>query len=401
MRNTLFASLTCLAALAALLAVNCASSSEPAAPAIRRIAADGAATTATPAVIVEDVALVHTTQLLAVDDAGKVFAPDDAAAQIERVWERLRSTLRDAGSDLDRVAKLNWYVSREEIAEIVRRKLADKLAAEQRPAISLVVTELPLKDALVAVDGVAAAGVDSAGSGVRRMASAAIMPPGSRIYVSGQAEPGTLREATRKTLESLAATLKHCGRGNQDIVQLKCFLQPMASVADVREEIAKFFAVNQMPPVSFVEWRSNLPIEIELVAWGGLAKAEAKERLEFLTPPAMKASPLFSRVVRVNRGGTIFFGDLYSATGGSADEQAKEPFDALKRLLDKSGSDFQHLVKATYYVTDDEASRAHNGIRPKYYDPARPPAASKALVTGTGRPGVRYVMDMIAVPHTK
>ena len=46
-------------------------------------------------------------------------------------------------------------------------------------------------------------------------------------------------------------------------------------------------------------------------------------------------------------------------------------------------------------------SKAHNAIRPKYYDPARPPAASKAVVAGTGRAGVRYAMDMIAVPSSR
>ena len=357
--------------------------------------------TASTAVIVEDVPLVHTTQLLPINDAREVVALDDAAVQVERVWARLQLVLHEAGSDLNRIAKLNWYVAREETAEIVRRSLADRLAAERQPAVSMVVTELPLKDALVAVDAVAAAPINSAGDGVRRTASAAIMPPGSRIYVSGQAEPGTLREATRKTLESLAVTLKHCGRGNQDIVQLKCFLQPIVSVAEVREEIAKYFGAERTPPVSFVEWRSNLPIEIELVAWGGPAKSNANASLEFLTPPAMKASPLFSRVTQIHRGGTIFFSDLAGSAGAAADGQLQDSFEKLRSLLDKTGSDFKHLVKATYYVTNDEASRAHNAIRPKYFDPARPPAASKALVTGTGRPGVRYVMDMIAVPHTK
>jgi enamine deaminase RidA (YjgF/YER057c/UK114 family) len=68
------------------------------------------------------------------------------------------------------------------------------------------------------------------------------------------------------------------------------------------------------------------------------------------------------------------------------------------KVLASFGSDFQHLAKATYYVTNDEIAKAHNAIRPKFYDPARPPAASKALVEGTGHNGSRYVMDMIAVP---
>ena len=112
----------------------------------------------------------------------------------------------------------------------------------------------------------------------------------------------------------------------------------------------------------------------------------------------MTPSPVFSRVVRINRGGTVFIGDLSSPAKGSVDEQMQVSFDRLGKLLEGGGSDFNHLVKATYYVTDDEISKAHNAIRPKYYDPARPPAASKAMVSSTGHPGSRYVMDMIAVP---
>jgi hypothetical protein len=87
--------------------------------------------------------------------------------------------------------------------------------------------------------------------------------------------------------------------------------------------------------------------------------------------------------------------------GASTTEQAQQPFERLKKLLAKTGSDLTHLAKATYYVTDDEVSQALNQIRPKYYDPARPPAASKAVVAGTGRPGQRFVMDMIAVPSSR
>jgi enamine deaminase RidA (YjgF/YER057c/UK114 family) len=248
----------------------------------------------------------------------------------------------------------------------------------------------------VALDAVAAAPGDQS-SAVKLRPQSSTLPAGCRIYVSGQAEPGTLREATRKTLESLTASLAHCGRTDRDVVQLKCFLTPMAAVAEVRDEIARYYGESGAPPVSFVEWRSSAPIEIELVAWGGPANADTKEPLEFLTPPALKASPLYSRIARIHRGGTIYVSDQFGSADG-ADEQAAEAFANLGKVLEQTGSDWKHLAKATYFVTDDEVSKAHNAIRPKYYDPERPPAASKAMVSKTGRPGVRYSMDMIAVP---
>ena len=54
-------------------------------------------------------------------------------------------------------------------------------------------------------------------------------------------------------------------------------------------------------------------------------------------------------------------------------------------------------MKATYYITDEDASRALNELRPKYYDPARPPAASKATVAGVDPAGRNVTLDMIAV----
>jgi hypothetical protein len=56
------------------------------------------------------------------------------------------------------------------------------------------------------------------------------------------------------------------------------------------------------------------------------------------------------------------------------------------------------MVKATYFVLNDEASKALTQVRGELYDPRRPPAASKAGVADTGFPGRASVVDMIAVP---
>jgi hypothetical protein len=58
-------------------------------------------------------------------------------------------------------------------------------------------------------------------------------------------------------------------------------------------------------------------------------------------------------------------------------------------------------VKATYYVSDDDASKQLNVIRPKFYDPQRPPAASKAIVPAVGVSERSITIDMIAVPATQ
>ncbi len=272
-----------------------------------------------------DVPLIHTAQLLPGSREG-------VAAQLAQLCTRLEAILRDAGCDAKRLVKVNCYLASQAIAEETIEELTDRKFTAKFPDLKLsvmnfVVTALPNPNALIALDAVAATSGEALGD-VKRLNGASILPAGSRLYVSGQAEKGdTLRQATRKTLESLSATLKHCGRTDNDVVQVKCFLQPMSSVAEVQDEIARYYGKESVPPTSFVEWKSSSPpIEIELVAWGGPANNDAKDVLEFITPPGMTTSPVFSRVARINRGPTIFIGDIASPATLSADEQLQSSF---------------------------------------------------------------------------
>jgi enamine deaminase RidA (YjgF/YER057c/UK114 family) len=82
----------------------------------------------------------------------------------------------------------------------------------------------------------------------------------------------------------------------------------------------------------------------------------------------------------------------------TGEPEVTDVFAALERVLRAGGSDMRHLVKATYCVSADDSSVALNALRPRYYDPARPPAASKAAVAGVGQSGRGLLIDMIAVP---
>ena len=339
------------------------------------------------AVLVGDVPIRYTPQLLSVDEAGKLVAPGDVAAQAEAVLDEVTAALDPHGGSLPLLLKLNVYVTRDEHAADVRRVLATRFATEARPAVAFVTTRLPQSEALVAMDGVGAVeGGPRAG--------------GAWLYISGQAEPGELLEATRKTLISLSRTLKYHDLSDGDVVQLKCFMHPIDRAGEVQRAIDEHFGRPLPVPVSFVEWQSSLPIEIELVAAAGAPRPEG-EPVEYLPAPDLGNSPLYSRVVRVNRGPFIFFSGIDGAARVSPGEEVDSAFRELARLLEKTGGDLEHLVKATYYVTDDAVSKVHNEVRPRYYRPDRPPAASKALVTGTGRTESRYTMDMIAVPASR
>ena len=374
--------------------------------------AEGGAVRAT---VVDDLPLAHTSQLLPLDSQGRLIGEKDAGAQTTQVLKNVSAALSAAGSSLERAVKLNLYVADDSLAEPVARVVAETFRGEVRPAVSLVVTRLPRDGALVAADAVGIVQKTSVEqktpvaqvalqrseslAGAGRGAHAAVLPAGVRIYIAGQAEPGDLPTATRKTLESLRATLEFLGRGERDIVALKAFMTPMSEAPEVVRTIEEFFGERAMPPLSLVEWESTLPIEIELVAAGGeAAAAPGKAQVEFLTPPGMTSSPVFSRVARINRGPTIFIAGLYGEPGTSGAEQVEAIFAELAEILGQTGSDLLHLGKATYYVVDDEASRALNELRPQYFDRERPPAASKAQVRAVGRAGKTITLDMIAAP---
>src|SRR5262249_42147844 len=144
-------------------------------------------------------------------------------------------------------------------------------------------------------------------------------------------------------------------------------------------------------------WKYDLPIEIELIASAPSPREKAKEPIDFITLPMTKASPVYSQVARVNHGKLIYISGLYGKGTDKAEGQVQEVFAALDQLLARTGGDSRHLAKATYYVVDEDVTTKLGAFRQKYYDPSRPPAASKAKVSGVGLAGKTIAVDMIAV----
>lgn len=357
------------------------------------------------AVVVGAVPLVHTAQLQAAPEG-------NLSEQVRHLLTQMDALLQSHGSGLESVVKLNCYVAEEGTRGQTLEVLAEVFSGRQRPAVSFVNTRLPLEGALVALDAVAVRHTTGAGSTAPVSAKhfrqtgpgalARTLPPGPRVYISGQAEPGdgTLADATRQTLAGLERALDFLGLGKGDVVQVKSFLGPMRQSAEVNQAIEAFFAGHEIPPCVHVEWNSSLPIEIEMIA---TAHAQESLRhgpvLEVRTPPGMTAAAIFSRLMIVRHPHTIYTSGLYPNDPAAPPEpQLRSLFANLKHTLDAAGSDWMHLVKATYYVNREDLSLQHNVVRPDYFSPRRPPAASKAAVAGTGEPDHGITMDFIAVP---
>jgi enamine deaminase RidA (YjgF/YER057c/UK114 family) len=374
----------------------------------RCIEPDAQTGTSKAVVVDEGVFLVHTAQILPFDEQGQIV-PGGVSNQTRRVLTRLDGLLSSARSDLQAAAKLNIYISTSNDLPIVLQALARKFSHANKPATSFVVTPLPEPTARVAMDVVAPTRYPSKASKVewisplgyqdREITAAAIPPPGPLIYVSGMADTNSLPDATRITLGKLISALDHLGLGKSDVIQLKAFFQPISQAAVVRKAIVDSFG-GTAPPTVFVEWISpapNPPIEIELVAAGKPDSTNDNASVVFLTPPGTTSTKVFSRVAKVNRGQLIFISGLYGINARDGEGEVREIFQSLGKILQRTGSDFEHLVKATYYVSDDLAGNKLNDIRPEFFNPLRPPAASKAKVSGVGIPDKTVAVDTIAV----
>jgi len=359
-------------------------------------------------VAVKDLPLVHTTQLLPLDASGDLVRPGDFNAQAEQVLDNLAKTLAAAGSSLSNTVKLNAYVKTMEGASNLDAILAKRFSGAHKPAVTCVISELQKPDALVAIDAIALAAASA--RDVRWLqtpevytdkgiSTAAVLPAGPKIYISGMADTNALPQATTKTLDKLISALVQLKGEKADIVQLKAFLEPMTDAGVVRNEIVKFFD-GKAPPLVLVEWRSprpNPPIEIELIAMAKGNLQQEPESVTFLTPPGTTSTKVFSRVARVNHGTLLYFSGFYSQKPRDGASQSRDIFEELRKMATANGSDLEHLVKATYYVSDDQASKGLNDVRPEFLNPQRPPAASKVMVRGVGLADRTVLVDMIAV----
>jgi enamine deaminase RidA (YjgF/YER057c/UK114 family) len=361
------------------------------------------------AVVVEGAPLVHTRQLLPLDRDGKLAGESSAKKQIEQVLGNLEAVLVAAGSDLSKLVKVNVYADSPQTADLFRQQLGKRPGAKARPAIAAVVTRLPHPGALIAVDAVAVAAEKGSEVVLQRCetlwsdkdcADAAVAPRGGWVYLSGQPEKGPLGKATAKSLATLLETVDRLKIERSRIVQLKVFVQPASSADEVLREVKRLFPGQKTPPIVFVEWIASAPVEIELIASRPLPSGKPDPTVHYYNPPGVKASPVFSRVAVVNTDRLIYISGLAARKPGKGDAQVRDVFAQLKAILAETGGDLRHLVKATYYVSDsgpNSASSALDKLRPEFFDPKRPPAASKATVRGSGYADRTLSIDMIAV----
>ncbi len=199
------------------------------------------------------------------------------------------------------------------------------------------------------------------------------------------------------SLTKLLAAVAQLDLERSRVVQLKVFVDSAGAADEVLREIKQLFPDQLVPPVVFVEWIASAPIEIEMIVHLPLQGSRPNQPLRFETPGGEKPSPVFSRVAVIEAFHQIYISGLTARAAGNGEAQVRDVFAHLQQILTETGSDMRHLAKATYYVSDEDASNMLNKLRPEFYDPKRPPAASKAMVHGVAKPDRTLAMDLIAV----
>ena len=353
------------------------------------------------AVIVKNVPLAHTSQIFSLNKRGKFVFKGELQKQIGQIFSNLSKALNTADSDLEQIVKLNIYLKNTALISEVQTEISSRFKPNKLPAVSYVTGDLSHPDALISIDAIAVSS-NSSDQFVKYFqsgsAQVSILPPGPVVYVSGQAVKGNLAEATLNTLKQLEETLHFIGLEKKDIIQIKSFINPISDLSSVQNVMAEFFKGGTIPPLVNVEWLSKDPvIEIELIASSNRTLSKSNEQIDIITPKGMVHSPVYSKVTRLNYGSKVYVSGLYGNTERGIKSELSDIFDFLDLIMKQSGSDLKHLLKATYYVSNDLHSAALNEIRPKYYDPKRPPAASKAMVKGVGSTKAGVGIDMIGV----
>jgi enamine deaminase RidA (YjgF/YER057c/UK114 family) len=291
----------------------------------------------------------------------------------------VEALLAKVGGSRDSLVRLNLYAATPEAAAAARRVLGERVTC----AVSSVVGTLPQPGTLVALDAVAVATADASPDAAR----VRLLKGGRAAYVSGMAADGEMNVAATLTLEKLDGVLRHLKLARADVVHVKAFVRGGGAeeVAAARAAIAKFFGDLRRRELRRMDDGRADRDRARRAGTRPNGGSAPRDVVTHLNPPPGKPSPLYSRVAVVHGGRP----DLHLGVLAVA-----KPFDDARprrgrprrhaRAGEEGRRDFEHLAKATYYPATRETAAALNKVRPEFFNPARPPAASKAPARATG-----------------
>ena len=243
---------------------------------------------ATDAVIVDDIPLVHTTQFLPFDKSGNIVGTDDINTQINQVFFNISSSLKQAGSKIDQIVKLNIYIRNSSLIPAVQEQINKRFKSGKRPALSFVAGDLSHPVALISMDAIAVSAIiNTTGvnylinknlSSASDVVQSAILPAGPVVYVSGQAAldssgaivgESDFEAQAHQVFANLKQVLGAAGSDLSKVIKVNIYMTDMTKFPTIIECREKYFS-KPYPADTTVEVTAlaipGLLLEIDVIA---------------------------------------------------------------------------------------------------------------------------------------
>ena len=95
--------------------------------------------------------------------------------------------------------------------------------------------------------------------------------------------------------------------------------------------------------------------------------------------------------------GQVAVDDEGQIVGDTFEEQTRQTFRNMGRVLEQAGMGFENLVQVGWYLTDISQIRACARVRDEFINTAAPPASTAVGVPGLALPGLLVEVNAIAV----
>lgn len=126
--------------------------------------------------------------------------------------------------------------------------------------------------------------------------------------------------------------------------------------------------------------------------------------VRFVNPPTLAPPVGYSHVAEVSGGKLVFLSgqvamDRNGTLVGAGDlaAQTMQVFENLKAGLEAAGTDFAHVVKLTFFLTDASQIGVVRGIRDGFVDVKHPPASTAVEIRRLVREEFLIEVEAVAV----
>jgi reactive intermediate/imine deaminase len=126
--------------------------------------------------------------------------------------------------------------------------------------------------------------------------------------------------------------------------------------------------------------------------------------LRYINPSEISAPPGYSQGIHVVSGQPVYISGQvpYDSDGnlvgtGDIEAQLTQVFKNLQTVLTVAGSDFAHVVKFTFFLTNIDHLGTLREVRDRFIDAERPPASSVVEVGSLFHEDVMIEIEAVAV----